>query len=344
MLACEETRGPEDAREGLVVEDPRQRLCEQGGDADLAVADGPHERLTRGGGAVLDIRDQLERALRGPAEVGMRGQPGERRIQVPAVRLETFLLQGGEADVGVTRRDPVQRPAPRRREPDAPTPDALLADLDVNLELGPGRPRQRYPELAREAGAGRQQTRGAHERATGVGHAGARRRSVEAGYRDPHEIVPAIGLLVQRRRRRVDDDRGCGAQGAVPADERQAAEPRDEAAAVGHVGLIHPVPRRGLDSRGPTARFSPAEPRTATIFSRGARMKRLAMVLALVAMGACQKPQQQQTTQTPADTSKMMMSDTSHMMMADTSHKMAADTAKAAPAKPAAPAKKKRRA
>jgi len=74
-------------------------------------------------------------------------------------------------------------------------------------------------------------------------------------------------------------------------------------------------------------------------------MKRFAMVLALVAMGACQKAEQQQTTQTPADTSKMMMSDTSHMMMADTSHKMAADTAKkAAPAKPAAPAKKKRRA
>ncbi len=74
-------------------------------------------------------------------------------------------------------------------------------------------------------------------------------------------------------------------------------------------------------------------------------MKRLAMVLALMAMGACQKAEQQ-TTQTPADTSKMMMSDTSHMMMADTSHKMMADTAKAAPAKPAAKptAKKKRRA
>ena len=73
-------------------------------------------------------------------------------------------------------------------------------------------------------------------------------------------------------------------------------------------------------------------------------MKRLAMVLALVAMGACQKAEQQ-TTQTPAaDTSKMMMSDTSHMMMADTSHKMMADTAKkmAPAAKPAA--KKKRRA
>ena len=50
-------------------------------------------------------------------------------------------------------------------------------------------------------------------------------------------------------------------------------------------------------------------------------MKRLAMVLALVAMGACQKAEQQQTQTPAADTSKMMMSDTSHMMMADTSHK-----------------------
>jgi len=69
-------------------------------------------------------------------------------------------------------------------------------------------------------------------------------------------------------------------------------------------------------------------------------MERLAMVLALAALGACQKAEQQQT-QTSADTSKMMMSDTSHMMMADTTHKMAADTAKKmAPAK-MAPAKKK---
>ncbi len=73
-------------------------------------------------------------------------------------------------------------------------------------------------------------------------------------------------------------------------------------------------------------------------------MKRLAVVLALVAMGACQKAEQQQTQTPAADTSKMMMSDTSHMMMADTTHKMAADTAKKAPAKPAAPAKKKKRA
>ncbi len=72
-------------------------------------------------------------------------------------------------------------------------------------------------------------------------------------------------------------------------------------------------------------------------------MKRLAMVLALVAMGACQKAEQQQTTQTPADTSKMMMADTSKMMMVDTSmHVMKADTSKRmiAPNKPA-PKKKK---
>ena len=72
-------------------------------------------------------------------------------------------------------------------------------------------------------------------------------------------------------------------------------------------------------------------------------MKRLAIVLALVAMGACQKAEQQKTTQTPADTSKMMMADTSHMMMVDTSmHVMKADTSKRmiAPNKPA-PKKKK---
>jgi hypothetical protein len=73
-------------------------------------------------------------------------------------------------------------------------------------------------------------------------------------------------------------------------------------------------------------------------------MKRIAMVLALVAMGACQKAEQQRTTQTPADTSHMMMADTSHKMMADTSHKMAVDTAKKMAPAPKPAAKKKRRA
>ena len=76
-------------------------------------------------------------------------------------------------------------------------------------------------------------------------------------------------------------------------------------------------------------------------------MKRIAMVLALVAMGACQKPEQKPAASTPPDTSHMMMADTSKgMMMADTSkHMMMADTSKkmAAPAKPAAkPASKKK--
>jgi hypothetical protein len=78
-------------------------------------------------------------------------------------------------------------------------------------------------------------------------------------------------------------------------------------------------------------------------------MKRIAMVLALVAMGACQKQEQKPAAATPpADTSHMMMADTSKgMMMADTSkHMMMADTSKKmapAAAKPAAkPAPKKK--
>jgi hypothetical protein len=63
-------------------------------------------------------------------------------------------------------------------------------------------------------------------------------------------------------------------------------------------------------------------------------MKRLALVLALAAMGACQKPEQKPAAQAPAaDTSKMMsmpMADTSKHMMADTSKKAAAPAAPAA--------------
>src|SRR3989441_4394436 len=128
MLAREQTGGPEDTREGLVVEDSRQRLCEHGGNAELAVADRPCERLTCGGGPVLDVRDQLQPALRRPAELGMCRQPGQRRIQVPAVYFETLLVPLGEADVGVARGDPIERPAPRRSQPDAPTPDALRSE------------------------------------------------------------------------------------------------------------------------------------------------------------------------------------------------------------------------
>ena len=50
-------------------------------------------------------------------------------------------------------------------------------------------------------------------------------------------------------------------------------------------------------------------------------MKRLALVLALVAMGACKK------AEPPADQAGQMMQDTSHMMMSDTA-KMMGDTSK----------------
>jgi hypothetical protein len=67
-------------------------------------------------------------------------------------------------------------------------------------------------------------------------------------------------------------------------------------------------------------------------------MKRLAVVLALVALGACQKAEQK-PAQTPA---AAPAADTSHMMMSDTSHKMMADTAKKmAPAAPVPAPKKK---
>ena len=73
-------------------------------------------------------------------------------------------------------------------------------------------------------------------------------------------------------------------------------------------------------------------------------MKRLALVVALVAMGACEKPEQKPAAQAPADTSKMMsmpMADTSKHMMADTSKKMAAPATPAPAAKPAPKAAKK---
>lgn len=51
-------------------------------------------------------------------------------------------------------------------------------------------------------------------------------------------------------------------------------------------------------------------------------MKRLAFVMALVAMAACKKAEQPASAGSMPDTSSQMMSaDTSHMMMADTSKK-----------------------
>jgi len=75
-------------------------------------------------------------------------------------------------------------------------------------------------------------------------------------------------------------------------------------------------------------------------------MKRLAMVLAVVAMGACQKAEQKPAAAAPDTSHNMQMSsDTSKMQMpmADTSkHMMAADTAKKMAAPAAKPAAKKK--
>ena len=140
MLAGVQARGPENAGEGLVVEEPRQQLGEHGGESDSAVAQRPRERLPGTGSAILDKRNDLKRALRGPAEVGVCRQPGQCGIQVPAVHFEGLFLQPGEADVGVARGDPVQGPAPRWHQPHEPAPDALFSHLDVDLELGSERP------------------------------------------------------------------------------------------------------------------------------------------------------------------------------------------------------------
>ena len=73
-------------------------------------------------------------------------------------------------------------------------------------------------------------------------------------------------------------------------------------------------------------------------------MKRIALALVVVALGACKKAEQQPAQgQMMSDTSHMMMSDTSHMMMVDTSmHVMKADTSKKMMTPAAKPAAKKK--
>lgn len=66
-------------------------------------------------------------------------------------------------------------------------------------------------------------------------------------------------------------------------------------------------------------------------------MKRLALVVALVALAGCKKAEQPAAA---ADTTHMMMGDSSKMM-SDSSKMMADTSKKAAPAPAAAPTKKK---
>src|SRR5437762_1696326 len=87
------------------------------------------------------------------------------------MQFEAFVVALGEPDLRVARGDPVQGPAPRRSQSDAPAADAPFAYLDVDLEFRPGCPRKRNPELAGQARAGRQQSRRPPGRARAVGHA-----------------------------------------------------------------------------------------------------------------------------------------------------------------------------
>src|SRR5439155_23858433 len=100
-------------------------------------------------------------------------------------------------DVGldVARRDPVQRPAPGWLEPDTSPGDALLAHLDIDLELPSPRAPQRDPDFAGDARAIGKQTCGSDECASEIGHPGARRGRIKAGDRYPSPVVAAIQRL-----------------------------------------------------------------------------------------------------------------------------------------------------
>jgi hypothetical protein len=49
-------------------------------------------------------------------------------------------------------------------------------------------------------------------------------------------------------------------------------------------------------------------------------MKRIAFVMAVIAMAGCSKKAEEKPAAAATDTAKMMMSDTAHMMAPDTSH------------------------
>ena len=77
----------------------------------------------------------------------MPREPGEGGVEVLTVNLEAAFLQIGVADVGVIRSDPVDGPASRGNEPHPALGDALLADLEFDVEIG--WLRERHPDLSR---------------------------------------------------------------------------------------------------------------------------------------------------------------------------------------------------
>ena len=208
MLPREPPRGPRDARQCFVIEDPRQQIGERRPEAHFAVTDRLDQGVARRRRAVLDVGQHLQGALRAPAEVGVRGQSRERRVEVLAVDLEAALLQVGIADVGVIGGEPVQRPATRRDESHLAPGHALLGHLELDLKIR--RLRQRHPHLAGEARfrrpAGGEEARRPHERTAAIGDARPGGGRVQTGDADAHEIAPPVGLLVQRRGRGLDRD------------------------------------------------------------------------------------------------------------------------------------------
>ena len=145
-LSREFSRRPHEPRERLVIEKSREHVREQRLPSDFAVTDSLQECVTCVARSILQIGENLQRALGGESKIAMAREPRDRRIQVAAMDLERAFLEIGIANVGVNRGEPVQRPPFRRRDAHAPPCRAVASDFDVDLIfrwLG-----ERHPELA----------------------------------------------------------------------------------------------------------------------------------------------------------------------------------------------------
>ena len=241
-----------------MVEQPGQQVREQRLEPDLAAADRLDQRPGGLGGAVLDVGDHLQRALCGPAVVGVTGEAGEGRVEVLAVDLEAALLQVGVPDGGVDRGQPVERPALGRHEPEAAARNARLPHLHVDLELG--RLGQRHPHLAQEDRARREEPGAAHERTAPVRHTRPARGRVEPRDGDAHEVAAPLGLLVEGRGGGNDGGRRPSAPsrlrrgegGEVAPEHRQPAQPPQE-----RPTILHAAPLLLLTRPGAALGFAP---------------------------------------------------------------------------------------
>ena len=125
---------------------------------------------------------------------------------------EAALLQVRVANVRVIAGEPVQRPASRRSESHCAARHTLLAHLELDLKLR--RAGERNPHFARESPApptpGGEDARRPHQPPAAVGHTGAGGGGLETGDGDAHEVVAAVGLLIQHRGDRFNDDGGSG--------------------------------------------------------------------------------------------------------------------------------------